>query len=285
MVVRSLSIPTLGASVLVAVLLVVVSPISAELVNDPYVLTWADGAGAVAYQVAANTGVPEVYVLAYGSWSISFVGNDLHISLTVNPMTGTPQLQPLFAAGDLDWTPLPGTITGLVRDPTSPSAFFDLTTISLDGGVGGSSTTSLALANAGSEPSILEWIFTIQVEHPAPGDGNGDGKIDGLDYLIWAGNFGDDPAEDPPGPPDNGDFNGDGKVDGLDYLLWAGNFDMGPNDSVAVPEAASCALLILGTTMLLYFSRLKTEPPRAFCSGQTARCGSVLSRLGYITLP
>jgi hypothetical protein len=33
----------------------------------------------------------------------------------------------------------------------------------------------------------------------------------------------------------------------------------------------------------LYFSRFKTEPPRASCSGQTARCGSVLSRLGYIT--
>jgi hypothetical protein len=32
-----------------------------------------------------------------------------------------------------------------------------------------------------------------------PGDGNGDGHVDGVDYLIWAGNYGDNPADDPPG--------------------------------------------------------------------------------------
>ncbi|MEZ6072942.1 MAG: choice-of-anchor Q domain-containing protein [Pirellulales bacterium] len=60
---------------------------------------------------------------------------------------------------------------------------------------------------------------------PLPGDGNQDGKADGLDYLIWAEAFGDDPAQVPPGSPQNGDYNDDGVVDGVDYLLWANYFE------------------------------------------------------------
>ncbi|MEZ6072202.1 MAG: DUF1559 domain-containing protein [Pirellulales bacterium] len=75
-----------------------------------------------------------------------------------------------------------------------------------------------------------------------PGDGNGDGKVDGLDYLLWAENFGDNPADDPPGSPANGDFDDDGKVDGIDYLVWASHFGQGSNDAVAVPEPATYLL-------------------------------------------
>ncbi|MEZ6071983.1 MAG: matrixin family metalloprotease [Pirellulales bacterium] len=77
-----------------------------------------------------------------------------------------------------------------------------------------------------------------------PGDANGDGHVDGLDYLTWAAFYGDDPAEYFPGSPRNGDLNNDDVVDGLDYLLWAGNFHAGPNDSLAVPEPGVAALLL-----------------------------------------
>jgi hypothetical protein len=93
-------------------------------------------------------------------------------------------------------------------------------------------------------------IRAIFAYAPTPGDGNDDGKVDGLDYLLWAGNFGDDPAADPPGSPGNGDYNNDGKVDGLDYLLWAGNFGQGPLDATAVPEPGTLALLLVGMAML-----------------------------------
>jgi hypothetical protein len=86
---------------------------------------------------------------------------------------------------------------------------------------------------------------------PTPGDGNDDGKVDGLDYLLWASNFGDNPADDPPGSPGNGDYNNDGMVSGLDYLLWAGHFGQGPLDATAVPEPGSCVLLIMGTAWLI----------------------------------
>ena len=81
------------------------------------------------------------------------------------------------------------------------------------------------------------------------GDGNLDGVVDGLDYLLWAANFGEDPADNPPGSPKNGDFNADGLVDGLDYLAWAGNFGASVTAS-AVPEPGGLVLLGIGTTLL-----------------------------------
>jgi hypothetical protein len=65
-----------------------VSPAAADLINDPYVLNFADGASAVAFNVPENTGVPAVFDLSYGSWSFSFIGQDLEVVLTIDPMTG-----------------------------------------------------------------------------------------------------------------------------------------------------------------------------------------------------
>jgi hypothetical protein len=113
------------------------------------------------------------------------------------------------------------------------------------------------LAQPGSYPIVVMYVgngrrgmetgFDLVVMSPSTlGDGNGDGKVDGLDYLIWAGFFGDDPAQAPPGSPENGDFNDDDKVDGLDYLTLASNFGQGPNDGVAVPEPGTCVLAVIG---------------------------------------
>ena len=101
----------------------------------------------------------------------------------------------------------------------------------------------LLLFNNGLTPQefgdVLADIDPWRAALGTPGDGNDDGKVDGLDYLIWAENFGDNPADDPPGSPANGDFDGNGQVDGLDYIVWASHFGMGPEDAIAVPEPAT----------------------------------------------
>jgi hypothetical protein len=81
-----------------------------------------------------------------------------------------------------------------------------------------------------------------------PGDGNGDGVVDGLDYLLWAAAYGDPPL-DPPGSPGNGDYNDDGVVDGLDYLVWAGNY--GSQAASAVPEPGAFVLMSLAVVGLM----------------------------------
>ncbi len=145
------------------------SPAAAELVNDPYVLNFGDGAGAVAFNLAANTGTPVVFDLPYGSWSIAFVGQALEVDLSINPLTGTDQLQPSFALSGLDWTPQPGVITGFLRDPSSSPNFFDVTVIGIPDSLAASSSTSLAIVNASADPTTVSWRWTIEVDHvPEP---------------------------------------------------------------------------------------------------------------------
>ena len=120
----------------------------------------------------------------------------------------------------------PGTFWELpgVGNPTTgfPTVFLDIMMVYPDGG----------------EEFFPLWVATsgttviVTVEPTLPGDGNGDGWVDGLDYLLWAANYNEDPS-DPPGP-EGGDYNLDGVTDGLDYLLWAGEY--GNHLSTAVPE-------------------------------------------------
>ncbi|MEZ6068684.1 MAG: hypothetical protein R3C10_00145 [Pirellulales bacterium] len=89
-------------------------------------------------------------------------------------------------------------------------------------------------------------LFELAEPNSLPGDGNGDGWVDGLDYLLWAGAFGAHPGSD--GDVSDGDFNDDGWVDGLDYLLWAGNF--GSHASTNVPEPGAFVLVLMGSLLL-----------------------------------
>ena len=112
-------------------------------------------------------------------------------------------------------------------------------------------------SSRGSAIAATLGIDNVRLVAPLlPGDGNLDGVVDGLDYLLWASTFGDDPAADPPGAPENGDYNVDGVVDGLDYLVWAGNFGQSvsatavPEPGTGVPEPGTGVLLIMGAAML-----------------------------------
>ncbi|MCC7085068.1 MAG: hypothetical protein IT427_08680 [Pirellulales bacterium] len=76
-----------------------------------------------------------------------------------------------------------------------------------------------------------------------PGDFDGDGDVDGADFVAWQTNF---PKASGATLAD-GDADGDGDVDGADFVVWQTAFPFTPGPSAApVPEPQGLALLGLG---------------------------------------
>ena len=75
----------------------------------------------------------------------------------------------------------------------------------------------LRLTAGDTDLSALDEV-TITVK--AAGDFNGDGKVNGQDFLIWQSHYptGSDATTD------IGDATGDGKVNGADFLVWQANY-------------------------------------------------------------
>lgn len=59
---------------------------------------------------------------------------------------------------------------------------------------------------------VVQDSFVTMITPAEPGDYNGDGHVDSLDYNVWRGAFGTDASAT--------DGNRDGHVDGADYVLW-----------------------------------------------------------------
>ena len=99
--------------------------------------------------------------------------------------------------------------------------------------------------------SLLAWdaidgneLSTVRIY---PGDANRDGRIDGSDVTILAGNWQHGVgAANPDATWEMGDFNGDGKVDGSDVTILAGWWQIGVTSAAtAVPEPATLSMLML----------------------------------------
>ena len=94
---------------------------------------------------------------------------------------------------------------------------------------------------------------------PAPGDANEDGKVDGSDVTILAGNWQVGVDDGQTANWGMGDFNGDGKVDGSDVTILAGNWQYGVTaEAASVPEP-STALLLASFFALLTVLRYKKK--------------------------
>ncbi|MEZ6073234.1 MAG: DUF642 domain-containing protein [Pirellulales bacterium] len=102
--------------------------------------------------------------------------------------------------------------------------------------------TSTSASNSASGGVLIDAVCVEGSMAGLPGDGNGDGWVDGLDYLLWAGAYSTHPGAD--GDIGDGDYNDDGWVDGLDYLLWAGEY--GNHAAAAVPEPTTAVLAVVG---------------------------------------
>jgi len=73
--------------------------------------------------------------------------------------------------------------------------------------------------NDGKADSNIATVSITVVSDNKQGDANGDGKVDGADYLIWLSYYGQSVTG-----PAKGDFNNSGKTDGADYLVWLSNY-------------------------------------------------------------
>jgi beta-glucanase (GH16 family) len=99
---------------------------------------------------------------------------------------------------------------------------------------------------------------------PDVADADGDGDVDGADFLVWQANVG---AEDAEGPAD-GDFNFDGAVNQLDLDAWQGQSTppsgsaTSEKSSLQAPEPSAAAL-----TLATLMGILRLWPPR--CSLDT----------------
>ncbi len=72
------------------------------------------------------------------------------------------------------------------------------------------------------------------------GDGNLDGTVDGIDFLIWNDNkFSSTAAWC------SGDFNADGAVNGSDFLSWNNNKFTSSDATIAVPEPCTGSMVLV----------------------------------------
>ena len=110
-------------------------------------------------------------------------------------------------------------------------------------------------------PEDVAYLFanpgeTLFESPQVAGDANGDGKVDGSDVTILAGNWQKGVDDGLTATWAEGDFNGDGKVDGSDVTILAGNWQYGVEAAAsAVPEPGTIALLLAALASLLIVRR------------------------------
>ena len=115
-------------------------------------------------------------------------------------------------------------------------------------------TARLTFTGAEQRGGMLDEVSVtaVSVSTPIAGDANNDGKVDGSDVTILAGNW--QAGVDGTIVADwaMGDFNADGKVDGSDVTILAGNWQAGVTAAAtAVPEPSTLVLLLGGLLFLV----------------------------------
>ena len=105
-------------------------------------------------------------------------------------------------------------------------------------------------------PAQIQTVFNATTVAPDPTAGtpdfDGNGVVDGSDFLIWQRGFGVGTT------PGEGDADENQVVDGADLEAWAAAFGQtidGPGELAAVPEPAAAVLLAAAVCGLVGFRR------------------------------
>ena len=116
--------------------------------------------------------------------------------------------------------------------------------------------------------------FESDLAPALPADFNGNGKVDGADFLTWQRNFGKTG-----GTKADGDANGDGNVNGTDLAAWKAGFG-----SVAASAAASSSASVSSSAALMAEEEVAaasapaTEPIETSTAPAVAETSSAASR-------
>lgn len=134
--------------------------------------------------------------------------------------------------------------TGATSSASESSGILDISEL-----VGYNPGSVLLTSNQGSNASLSVLInsdATLEAIDP-DADFDGDGDIDGADFLTWQRNLGSGTSTS------QGDADNDGDVDGDDLAVWQMQFDAAPPQSavVGVPEPTSLVLVLCGGLLLL----------------------------------
>jgi hypothetical protein len=100
-----------------------------------------------------------------------------------------------------------------------------------------------------SNNGIEAFTLTLDLPPEENANFNGDGAVDGLDFLTWQGNYG---AEDV-ATLATGDANGDGDVNDADFVVWTEQFGTTGLASAAaagVPEPAASLLASMALAVM-----------------------------------
>jgi hypothetical protein len=187
-----------------------------------------DGVDAFSYEfVSLNfSGVDQVELLANSVYAIEIRGSTI---------TGAFNPQRLA----------PGGLGG-----TNPYADGD----SYDAANGTLTTARSQSVNRDLMMAIYEAIPTVTP--PQPGDFDGDGDVDGADFVAWQTNF--PKAAD--ATLSEGDADGDGDVDGADFVVWQTNFPFTPSPGASpVPEPAAALLAAFAIPALIRYARVRRK--------------------------
>lgn len=109
-------------------------------------------------------------------------------------------------------------------------------------------SSTFAKPNIWSSGSFTQDLSPLRSWWTAPqsGDFDGDGDVDGADFVVWQTNY---PQASGVMLP-QGDGNGDGIINGADFAVWQSSFSQ-PSASSPVPEPSVFILTLIGAGCLV----------------------------------
>jgi hypothetical protein len=201
--------------------------------------TWSEvsGPGTVTFANASSVSTTATFSTA-GTYVLCLTASDSalsatsNVTITVNPPNTLAPVVSIIAAGGITAPTKTLSLQGSVSDdgkPTPPSITCAWTLVSGPHAVvfanPAAATTTVNLQYAGtyvlrlsaSDGQLTGYRdVTVTMDGDLSADFNGDGRVDGVDFLVWQSHY---PTASG-ATKATGDTNGDGKVDGVDFLDW-----------------------------------------------------------------